>query len=108
MIDNDLVDHIGSTSSTVSLTPAIVDMSNVFWEGDLDTADGIEEVGVCRVWRVCRSGNSPCNTVTHGMESTEVESEVLSELVVWEGGDGKTSVGSRGPVDGATFSAVAW
>jgi hypothetical protein len=83
-------------------------MSNVFWEGDLDTADGIEEVGVCRVWGGYISGHSPGNTVTHGMESSEVEPEVLSELVVWEGGDGKTTVGSRGPVDGATFYVVAW
>lgn len=108
LIDNDLVDHIGSTSSTVSLTPAIVDMSNVFWEGDLDTADGIEEVGVCRVRGGWRSGSSPGNTVTHGMESSEVEPEVLSELVVWEGGDGKTSVGSRDPVAGVTLGVVAW
>ena len=57
----------------------------VFWEFNGDGADGIEEVRVCSVGGTVGSCSCTVVTISHGVKGSDVESEVLSQLVVWEG-----------------------
>jgi len=79
LVDNHSLDLVACAGH--AMTPAVIDTSDEFWEYDLDRANGIEEIGVCGV-NTGGAGNGTLVTISHGVEGSDVESEVLTKLVV--------------------------
>ena len=59
-------------------------------EIDSDCVNSIEEVGVGDCGSVDGSQFGSAFSVAHHVQSSDVEAEIFSQLVVWEGGNGKT------------------
>jgi hypothetical protein len=85
------MNHIRLTVIVVALTPAVIDITDIFWEKDFDFTDGIEEIRVCGVRGTGCSCSRSVVSISHLVKGSDVESEVLSKLVVWEGGNSETS-----------------
>ena len=59
--------------------------THVLWELDCDGVDSVEEIRVSDSAGTIRSKLSPFFTVTHLVKSSDVKSEIFSQLVVREG-----------------------